>query len=117
MSTTEKTKTRPVIAFTAGTALGTSSIIDTSAFQNMSLYSIHGGTGGSRTVSVWVNAGTQSGTAETTLPSAVLIGSKNSDYDGAGTPVWNCGTLTDQAIIAYGTSTDSSFTTSYVMYE
>lgn len=115
MSNTDKTKTRPVVAFTAGTALGTASIIDTSGWDYMTLYSQHGGTGGSRTISVYVNAGTRAGTAATTFPDAVLIGSKNSDQAGAGTPVWNCGSLTDQALISYGTSTNSSFTVSYVM--
>jgi len=113
-----ETKMYPVVLVSsAGTALGTSSIIDTSAFQSMQLMNIHGGTGGSRTISVYVNAGTQWGTAATTLPNATFVGSGNSDQAGAGSLVWHCGSLTHQAIVRYGTSSNLSFSLSYVLYE
>ena len=118
MTTTEKTKTRPGLLFDGqGTALGTSAIIDTSSFQYMQLMAIHGGTSGSRTVGVYINAGTQTGTAATTFPNAMLVGSRNSDRAGAGIPVWLCGSLTDQAIVTIGTGLAPSFSLTYLMLE
>lgn len=113
-----KTKTRPAWAIISqGTALGTSSIIDTTAWQSMQLMAFHGGTGGSRTISVYVNGGTQMGTAATTLPNPIFVGSANSDQAGAGTPTWICGSLTDQAVVSAGTSSNSSFSVSYVLFD
>jgi len=83
----------------------------------MQVMNIHGGTGGSRTVKVYVNAGTQMGTLATAFPNPIFVGSGNSDQAGAGTPIFICGSLTDQAIITYGTSTDLSFSTSYMFLE
>lgn len=111
-------KTRgAIVVSSAGTALGTTSIIDTSAWEFMQLTSIHGGTGGSRLTSVYVNGGTQDGTAATTFPNAIFVGSGVSDQAGAGTPVWICGSLTHQAIITYGTSTNSSFSLACKMFD
>lgn len=119
MSVYDIEKTVPVWAVTsAGTGLGTcSAIVDTSAWNTMQVMCIHGGTGGSRDVLVWGNAGTQHGTGVTTFPDAILLGSKNSDQAGAGTPLWQVGSLTQQAIITYGTSSDSSFRISYTMHD
>lgn len=118
MSIDKKTKTRPKFAVaSAGTALGTSSIIDTSAWKKIQVMALHGGTGGSRNIGVVVNAGTQEGTASTTLPNPVLVGSQTSDQAGAGTTNWVYGSLTDQAIINYGTSSNSSFSVSYVLLD
>ncbi len=113
-----ETKMYPVVLVSgAGTALGTSSIIDTSGWQTVQLMNIHGGTGGSRTIGVYVNAGSQWGTAATTLPNATFVGSGNSDQAGAGSLVWHCGSLTHQAVVSYGTSTNGLFSISYMLYE
>jgi hypothetical protein len=118
MTTTEKTKTRPVFAVAStGTALGSAGPFDSSAFQYAQIMSVHGGTGGSRTVSCWINSGTQFGTAATTFPDAILVGSRNSDKAGAGTPCWLVGSLTDQMLVTWGTSSDLSFSISYMMLE
>ncbi len=113
-----KTKTRPIVLVSGqGTALGTSSIVDTTGWQNLQLMNIHGGTGGSRTISIYVNGGTQVGTAATTLPNPVWVGSGNSDQAGLGAVVVHVGSLTDQTIVSYGTSTNSSWSLSYIAYE
>lgn len=113
-----ESKMPTVIAFASqGTGVGTSSIIDTSAWQAVQIMALHGGTGGSRTINVFANAGTQYGTASTTMPNLVFVGSANSDFAGAGSPVWHCGSLTHQAIMTVGTSSNSSFTVSYKLYE
>src|SRR5665811_563273 len=117
MATYDKNKTRPVWAvISTGTALGTcAGVIDTSAWNSMTLFCAHGGTGGSRTASVYANAGTVPGTSVTAFPDAALIGTNTSAFGGLG--FWNCGSLTDQAIIVYGTSTDLSFSISYLMHD
>ena len=116
MSKDRITKDHPVIAAASvGTALGTcTGVIDTSAWNSMQVNCIHGGTGGSRTVNVYINAGTRQGTLATTFPEALSAASKTSDYAGLGNPVFVCGSLTDQAIITYGTSTNLGFTISYL---
>lgn len=119
MTTEIKTKTRPSFAVAStGTALGTcSAIIDVSSWQYLQVMSIHEGTGGSRTVSVYVNPGSAFGTASTTLPNPTFVGSGNSDQAGAGSPIFTVGSMTDQAIITYGTSTNSSFSITYIGFD
>ena len=119
MSIDNKTKTRPVFAVAStGTALGTAtSIIDTSAWKSMQVMSIHGGTGGSRIVSVYANAGTQTGTSVTAFPNPILVGAGTSDFAGLGSVYFVCGSLTDQAIITFGTSTNLSFSASYILFD
>jgi hypothetical protein len=118
MTTTAKTKTRPMYLFESqGTALGSAGPIDTSSFQFAQFMSIHGGTSGSRTISVYANCGTTPGTSATTMPNLVFVGSRNSDQAGAGYPVWICGSLTDQAIVTTGTGLSPSFSLTYLMLE
>lgn len=112
------TKKGPYVAISSvGTGLGTSSVLDTSGFQNMQLMAFHAGTGGSRVIKVHVNGGTQIGTSSTAFPNPIFVGSAKSDYAGAGSITWHCGSLTKQAIIEYGTSSDSSFSVTYELYE
>lgn len=118
MTTEIKTKEAPVYAFAAqGTVVGTSGVIDTTGWQNMQVMAVHGGTGGSRTVSCWINAGTEAGTAATTMPNLLLAGSRNSDYAGLGTAMWLCGSLTRQSVITVGSSSNSSFDVTYMFLE
>lgn len=115
MSTFDKVKDKPVwAAISVGTALGTcAAIIDTAAWNTIQIHSKHGGTGGSRDVSVYCNIGTVPGTSVTAMPDLLFIGSINSDFAGAGNPIARIGSLTHQTIITYGTSTDLSFSLSY----
>lgn len=111
-------KTRNVVVVnSAGTALGTTAIIDTSAWEFMQIQHLHGGTGGSRLTTVYVNGGTKNGTAATTFPDAVFVGSGVSDFDGEGTPTFHVGSLTHQAIISYGTSSNLSFSVVVKQYD
>lgn len=112
-------KEKPVWAVvSAGTALGTASaIIDTSGYEFMQVMSHHGGTGGSRTLTIAANCGTQYGTAVTTLPDAKNITTFTSDFAGLGAPIGICGSLTHQAVIGYGTSSNSSFSVSYKLFD
>ncbi len=111
-------KTSPqVIIDSAGTALGTSSIFDSTGWKQMQVMSIHGGTGGSRTIIVYVNGGTQKGTSNVTFPNPLQVGTANSDYAGLGDVVWQCGSLTDQFIVTYGTSTNLGYSCSVMFYD
>jgi hypothetical protein len=113
-----KTKTSPAFIVTSqGTALGTSSIIDTSGWMFIQLMAQHGGTGGSRTITVYANGGTIMGTSATAMPDLVFIGSANSDQAGAGSPVFTVGSLTNQAVVAMGTSSNASYKLSYMLFD
>ena len=114
MTTEIKTKTAPAVALALSTDAGSSSVIDTSGWQYMQLMTW--GTTGSVVTSVHVNPGTTAGTAATTMPDLLFVGSAVSDGAEAGNPVWHCGSLTMQAVITHGT-TAGTFNTSYIMYE
>ena len=119
MTRDNKLKDKPVYAvISTGTALGTAtSIIDTSGYENIQVMALHAGTGGSRTLLLYANAGTQYGTSSSTLPNPILVGSKTSDFAGLGTPVWVCGSLTHQAVLCFGTSSNLSFSASYKLFD
>lgn len=113
MSTDNSIKTSPKIAIAGGTAAGTSSIIDTSGFTSMYMYSI--GTTGSCTSNVWVNFGTAPWSGTVLSAQVVLVGTQTAG--GTGISAYsNIAGLGNQAIITQSTI-NGTYTTSYILHD
>lgn len=100
----------------SGSALGTSSIIDTSAYKYIQFTTI--GTTGSQVVKLHSNMGTLRGSSETNLQYLIFIGSHTCEGAAGGEVRWDGGSITgDQSVFEYGTTANGTFTTFYQLYD
>ncbi len=111
----DKQKTSPVIALAqgAGTATGTSDIIDTTGYKAIKVFTFpQTGATGSTDVCVYVNAGTSTWSG-TTRSDAFLAGSANVSAGVPASTVY--GEITERAYITHGTTTGTGLVTSYIL--
>ena len=113
MAYDDKAKLKTEIAIAGGVAAGTSSIIDTSAYKSARLMTW--GTTGSCTSNLYSSIGTTVGTAATTMPAFILLGSHRSDGTGVFKSTAVSG-LTGQAIITHSSIT-GTYHTSYYLFD